>query len=463
MLQSVAYHRTAGESPARVAIYRPFFLAGMLSVLTTGCLLGAVALLGISLRGSYTANAWTPAILAHANSQLYGWVGLFVMGFSLQQHPPRASRAQLFHRLAACSLLLIGLAIGLRFVAEPLVSQDRALWLPVGIASGIMQALAVLLFVANIGLTRHRVRDAATGTVVGLPWQSCFVFTALGWWMLVAVAEPFVFALSHQADRMQSVFFIARWFVPYREAQFLGFVVNMIFGVALARLSSDFGASEAYRRIGCAGFGIWNLGLAVRIVGWLWYFDAGMSAGSGRLYSIGGLLLATGALWLVYSSRLFEPLNSALPSHKFLRAAFGWLLLGGLLLLLEPWHLRQIEMPFSHAYTGAIRHALTVGFISQMIVGVALYFVPRLRERDAQAQSPLWTVFWLLNVGNALRVAGEILTDYTPAGFLPMGVTGFIELAALVLWAVYIGRILLLPAPSAKIRHLADASAPRIA
>src|SRR5581483_380787 len=185
MLQSEVYHEPAGESPARVAIYRPFFLAGMLSVLTTGCLLGAVALLGISLRGSYTASAWTPCILAHANSQLYGWVGLFVMGFALQQHPPRASRAKLFHCLAACSLVLIGLSIGLRFVAEPMVAQDRALWLPVGVASGVMQAIAVLLFIANIGLTRHRVRDAATGAVVGLPWQSRFVFAALGWWMLV--------------------------------------------------------------------------------------------------------------------------------------------------------------------------------------------------------------------------------------------------------------------------------------
>ncbi len=463
MLRSGANHEPASDAPACVAIYRPFFLAGMLSVLTTGCLLGAVAMLGISLQGSYTANGWSPYILAHANSQLYGWVGLFVMGVALQQHRPRLSRAKLFHCLATCSLALVGLSIGLRFVAEPLVAQARSPWLWVGIASGVMQAVAVCLFVANIRLTRHRLRDPATGAAAGLPWQSLFVFAALGWWMLVDLAEPFVFALSHQADRMQSVFFIARWFVPYREAQFLGFVVNMIFGVALARLRSDFGVSAAYRRIGLAGFALWNLGLVARIAGWLWYFDAGMSAGSGSLYHIGGLLLAAGALWLVYSSRLFEPLAGALPAHKFLRAAFGWLLLAGLLMLLEPWHLGQIGRPFSHAYTGAIRHALTVGFISQMIVGVSIYIVPRLRGIEPQAQRPLWAVFWLLNLGNALRVAGEIITDYTPASFLPMGVTGFIELAALALWAVYLGRLILSSAPAASIRQIGDVPSPRIA
>jgi hypothetical protein len=48
-----------------------------------------------------------------------------------------------------------------------------------------------------------------------------------------------------------------------------------------------------------------------------------------------------------------------------------------------------------------------------------------------------------LNFGNALRVLLGVVTDYTPSAFLPMGMTGFIELTALVIWAVHIARPLL--------------------
>jgi hypothetical protein len=37
----------------------------------------------------------------------------------------------------------------------------------------------------------------------------------------------------------------------------------------------------------------------------------------------------------------------------------------------------------------------------------------------------------------------EIATDYTPAAFAPMGITGFVELLELAWWAVYLVRILL--------------------
>ena len=117
-------------------------------MLTAGCLPGAVALFGIAQQASYTASAWTPYVLAHANSQLYGWVGFFIMGFSLQQHAPSIERAALFHRLAYVSLGLMGAGIALRFVAEPLTAVDRDVWLPVGVLSGLLQLAAVALFIA---------------------------------------------------------------------------------------------------------------------------------------------------------------------------------------------------------------------------------------------------------------------------------------------------------------------------
>jgi hypothetical protein len=92
------------------------------------------------------------------------------------------------------------------------------------------------------------------------------------------------------------------------------------------------------------------------------------------------------------------------------------------------------QVPFSHAFFGAYRHALTVGFIMMMIVGVSSKVVPTLSGIDVRRASSLKWTFVLLNVGNALRVGTEIATDFVPAAYRIMGISGFIEVAALSLW-----------------------------
>lgn len=417
----------SGNERAHVEIYRPFFLAGILSVLTAGCTLGAIAMLGIALKGSYTADVWTPYVLAHANSQLYGWVGFFIIGFALQQHAPRKDRVKLFHQLAYGALGLMAVGMGLRFAAEPLVKSDPAVWLPVGIFSCVLQFLAVVLFVTNTQVTRYRTGEP-------LNWQGRFVLVSLAWMLLVSAAEPFYFALAHQADPVNGILFVAEYFPPYREAQFLGFVTLMIFGVALSRMNSSFGARPANKEWALTALLVWNFGLIGRMAGWVLYFRSQMQPGTDKLYMMGGMLLAGAAVMLVIALRIFEPLSERLPSHKFIRAAFAWLLIGGTLMALEPLHLSLTGHPFSHAYIGAVRHALTVGFISQMILGVGMHFVGQMNDLAA-SEKALWTAFLLINLGNVARVALEIATDYAPGTFMPMGFTGFVELTGLAIWA----------------------------
>lgn len=418
---------------AHVSIYRPFFLSGMASVLTAGCLLGAIALLGIAFKGSFTAPEWTPYVWAHANSQLFGWIGLFVIGFSLQQHAPSVARSGAFHRLARWSLGLMAAGILLRFGAEPLARVDRGVGLPLGVVACLMQVVAVALFFANTTVNRHRTGER-------LPWSAALVFGSLFWLAVVAAAEPFVFLASHQSDPDASLAFVARWFGPLREAQFLGFASTMVFAVASSKFSSCLGFAPPHRGLALLGFAAWTLGLGARIGGWLHTHGTGFAAGSETVYRWGGVLLAMGAVAVAASLRLYEERREQNPSQKFLRAAFGWLLFAGLLLVLEPIHLGSLGAPFSHAYTGAIRHAVTVGFLSQMIVGVALHVVTRINGLPHGAIGPLWSVFILLNLGNAARVGLEVATDFTPAAFAPMGATGFVELAGLAIWATALAR-----------------------
>src|SRR5262249_41709605 len=62
-------------------IYRPFFLGGIGVVLTLGAVWGAYLLLRIAWTGSFTA-AGLHEVNAHGHAQIFGWVGLFIMGFA---------------------------------------------------------------------------------------------------------------------------------------------------------------------------------------------------------------------------------------------------------------------------------------------------------------------------------------------------------------------------------------------
>lgn len=62
-------------------IYRPFFKAGIAVALSLGAVWGTYLLLRIAVSGSFTA-AGLHEVNAHGHAQIFGWVGLFVMGFA---------------------------------------------------------------------------------------------------------------------------------------------------------------------------------------------------------------------------------------------------------------------------------------------------------------------------------------------------------------------------------------------
>ncbi len=153
------------------------------------------------------------------------------------------------------------------------------------------------------------------------------------------------------------------------------------------------------------------------------------------------LLLLTIAIGTPRQYRLFS--NHGGKSDrglKFILAAHIWLIVAMVMLAFGPYYMFRVylpmtggENPFSHAYFGAYRHALTVGFITMMIVGVSAHVTPRFSGiKPFKTRSP--TVFILLNLGNMLRITSQITTDFQPAAFNIIGFSGFIEVTALAIW-----------------------------
>ena len=413
-------------------IYRPFFLTGIGTVLTLGCLWGAINLLNIGLHRNFTAvnYSW---ILAHAHAMVFGFVGLFIMGFAYQAFPRFKHTALWRPRLAFSALPLMICGIAIQTVAHLIVPASPAL--PLEFVAATIQVAAVIIFALVIVNTARRAAKPE-------PYDR-FVYAGLGWFLLAAIANPFIFkAFELPGSRAQLLFNLATFNIPYRDVQLLGIAVVIILGVSLRLLPHAYGLREPTAR--WRTFLFWGVNGA--ILAGVIAFIAGMAGGNHWLLMVQWLstiVLLALALGTPRQFRLFGPVpeNERDRGLKFIRAAYLWFIVATAMLVLTPLYnfgiympLTGSSIPFSHAYFGAYRHALTVGFIMMMIVGVSSKVVPTLSGVDVRRARSLWPTFLLLNFGNALRVSSQISTDFVPSAFSVMGFSGFIEVVALMLW-----------------------------
>jgi hypothetical protein len=156
-----------------------------------------------------------------------------------------------------------------------------------------------------------------------------------------------------------------------------GLALFMIVGVALRMLPALFDLPRVGHRRAWWAFGLLTAGVLGEVGLFLAYRRTGQHALAAGLM-LPWSMLAAGAALVVTPWRPWRPFPRAERSGKFVRAAFGWLGVSLAMLLLLPAYQAAAGLPFSHAYYGATRHAITVGFISLMIMGMAARFVPTL-------------------------------------------------------------------------------------
>ena len=271
-----------------------------------------------------------------------------------------------------------------------------------------------------------------------------FVYAGLVWFVIAAIANPIIFKLfEFPESRGQLLFNLATFNIPYRDVELLGIAVLIILGVSLRFLPHAYALREpsrSWRR-----FLFWGVNGAL-IVGSI-SFIAGMVGGNHWLLTLQwlcGIALLIIAAGTPRQFRLFSrvPESERDRGLKFIRAAFVWFIIATTMLVLVPVYnfgiympLTGTHIPFSHAFFGAYRHALTVGFIMMMIVGVSSKVVPTLSGVDVRRAASLWPTFVLLNLGNTMRVSFQIATDFTPHAYGIMGISGVIEVVGLSLWA----------------------------
>src|SRR5262245_21448078 len=211
-------------------LYRRFFRAAIVVILTAGSTLGASMLFLYGLRHTFTSLDLFAPIQAHANAQVFGWVGLFVMGFACQGLP-RFKFVRLWRPdLANLSFLLMLAGLTLRMgAAWPWAGQTE-----IGLAGGVLEAAAAVLFFVVIART---LRDSRSRD----DWDKYIVFSLVSF-AVVALLEPVMFWITRPGIEPERLIGrIATFMAPYRNLQLLGFAGLIILGVSQRILPTAFG------------------------------------------------------------------------------------------------------------------------------------------------------------------------------------------------------------------------------
>src|SRR3954470_24663878 len=105
--------------------------------------------------------------------------------------------------------------------------------------------------------------------------------------------------------------------------------------------------------------------------------------------------------------------------RRYIKTAVGFLVAG---VVIGVWLLVRRELYGAYASPfemSAHTHALLVGFVMEMILGVALWLFPRPEKGDSRYKPQLAeTAYWLLTSGTAARVLGELTRPLVTAIWL---------------------------------------------
>jgi hypothetical protein len=422
---------------ARENLYRRFLKAALLFTLTGGTALGAWALVLMGLRGEL-GGIGRGLIQVHGHWQLFGWVGLFVVGIAYHILPRLTGTPLPSHRLAAWSFVALAAGTVLRAAQALDPGGPRAALLLAGAA---LETAGAAIF----AWTLLRILAAQIGRVV--PYQ---VYLALGTgWLVIASLLNLAHAWYLAAA---GAVVVPPWLnVPYLTVFLLGFVGCWILGVSLRTLPVFMGLRSRPDAAAVAAAPL-TLALLLLAAG-----ESSFLAGGGPAarvaFGAGGLGVAAFLLVFIRALGILRrPEGGGEPGvdrgyEKFLRVGYAWLAIAALMLgSFSALALAGRDM--DHALVGAYRHALTVGFITTIMVGMASRIVPVFRGVPLHSTRLRDWTFWLLVVGNAVRVVFQSLSASGDPRWLRIAaVSGMLEMAALALFAWNMWKTMNAPTP----------------
>ena len=392
---------------------RRFLVTSLLFTLTFGTALGALMLAALTAPfGALGSLPIYPARVAHAHAQVFGFAALFVMGVGYHALPRMVAGPLAAPRLVDASYWLqsggvLAIAVG-AFLDAPLGPGLH-------LAGATALVLGSLAFAVVVGRTLAAGRATAERIE---PW----LVAGCAWLVLASL-------LALAAARGMTALVPAMW-----DAALYGFAASWIFGFGLRML-------PAFLHLRAAPGGRGVVALLYQVAVLAWVVDAALWPTSPlpALRILAGAALATSVL--IYVARLgiasLPPRPGEGVAGRFFEAAYVWLLVWVVCVPAASAVATGVGSEVAPAVTDFGRHAFTFGFLTQMIIGVALRILPALSGNALWSRGWRNATFWLLNGTVALRGLQVVVALGGPLALWRFtALSGVLGLAALISFTV---------------------------
>jgi len=423
-------------------IYEKFIKTAIVIALTTGCVYGAFMLFYMGIQQSLYAVSKV-LIETHGHTQIFGWCGLFIMGVSYFVLP-RFYAVKLYSgRLANLSFFLMVAGILLVFLFRTLLPLLNSPFFKLLIIVGcLLEIQAVLIFLLVAFKTILAAEKQELETYEG------FLISGYLWFLVqtLVLTGATVYMLKAGETVLPHVLIY-----PLRHIQVMGFIVLVIFGVLSRTIPAFLGLKTPNPKLNLLIMLGLNFSIILRATSqplMAYFVDVNLPAYSifNSLYFTSGCLEFVFILLFFYNLNIltkpevdFSGMEIEKSYEKFVWAGIFWLIFAEAAALIFTFF-ESAGTPVSHALIGAYRHAVTVGFITMLIFGFASRIIPISQGIKLHSYTMLTKIFILINVGCAIRVIFQPVAVHTGSGsaFMLMGISGFIECLAILLFGINI-------------------------
>jgi len=400
--------------PGSEGLYKWFVFGALFVALTAGFGLGIVNLTRIALAQSYYEISGVLKQI-HGHAQIFGWVGLFVMGVAFHAVPRMKLVALRPVRAGQAALWLMLTGVFLRVFAQPYARNEFA-----GVAllgSGLLELVAVGLFIwlmARIEL----------GSKLKREFHEKFIWASVGWFAVLGIWN---FLIVWQMFRQHSVGIPALQDALWIHVAFFGFIANIIFGFSLRVLPHFLGLRESK---------VW----AANVAFWLWNTAVFLRYPVERLAWAASTLEAVAIVLFVWALGIFARRRTKIDIKGidntfgwFIKLGYGWLLIVALI----PFHADLFRL------SASARHTMAIGFVTPMILGVAYRVLPIFNGVNLWSNRLMRASFWHLAAGSTLAFAMAFNKVFeTTWSYAWSGMAGCFVFAALVMFAINIAMTL---------------------
>jgi hypothetical protein len=386
----------------------PIIFVALGVALTLGAGWGVMLLLRIALGVDYGVVSGA-SVHVHGVAQLWGWMALFIFAVGthlLRQNTTRPAPVWLERVATIC------VVAGLLAFFAGLSERVHNLFPRIDITGSCLLLAAAVLFGISVSwsLSGAAKSQRKHGFVFLVGWL--WIWAATDLWLRLHYSRDQV--LPDNARKLLII-------LPV-----LGLGTNAVYGFGVRLIPGLLNIGRLRHEILAVAMTVHNIGLCLFLIP-----RRTTEVFGAALMSIAAIMYLIGMDWL--RSKPSRPIYGIdTRGHILIRAAFFWLVVGLAMILVQ-----QFFPDLPHAYSGAWRHALTVGFITTMILGVGQRIVPIFIKQPIASTRIMLLSAALIILGNAGRVVLELATiGGWRWAFTLMGMTGILELTALVLFAL---------------------------